>query len=136
MRVDEDERANELAEFIQERLMEDLKYDMRDLDRLEIRIGNMEEEMQRARAQANTGKAQSLNRELQRLTQQRNNVIEDVSFTVSRLSILQNIYFETDRTQKAEELSIEVNVMTEGRLPIPENIEESRQQIERFGLEI
>src|SRR6056297_125278 len=136
MRVDEDDRANELAEFIQERLMEDLRYDMRDLDRLEIRIGNMEEEVQRARAQANTGKAQSLNREVQRLSQQRNNVIEDVSFTVSRLSILQNIYFETDRTEKAEELSIEVNIMTEGRLPIPENIEESRQQIERFGLEI
>src|SRR6056297_1761542 len=136
MRVNEDDRANELAEFIQERLMEDLRYDMRDLDRLEIRIGNMEEEVQRARAQANTGKAQSLNREVQRLSQQRNNVIEDVSFTVSRLSILQNIYFETDRIEKAEELSIEVNVMTEGRLPIPENIEESREQIERFGLEI
>jgi hypothetical protein len=136
MRVEEDERANELSEFIQERLMHDLRYDMRDLDRMEIRIGNIEEEIQRARAQANTGKAQSLSRELQRFSQQRNNVIEDVSFTVSRLSILQNIYFETDRIEKAEELSIEVNVMTEGRLPIPETIEESRQQIERFGLEI
>ena len=136
MRVDEQERANDLAEFIQERLLHELRYDMRDLDRVEIRMSSVEEEMRRARAQANTGRAQSLNRDLQRLSRQRDNIIEDVSFTVSRLSILQNIYFETDRIEKAEELSIEVNIMTEGRLPIPENIEESRQQIERFGLGI
>ncbi len=136
MRVDENERANNLAEFIEGRLLHELRYDMRDLDRVEIRMSNVEEDMRRARAQANTGRAQSLNRELQRLSRQRDTVIEDVSFTVSRLSILQNIYFETDRTEKAEELSIEVNIMTEGRLPIPQDIEESRQQIERFGLGI
>ncbi|WP_240596657.1 DUF2723 domain-containing protein [Rhodohalobacter barkolensis] len=134
MRVDENERAVDLAEFIQERLMHDLRFDMRDLDRYEIRMENLDEEISQARAQANTGKAQSLQREQQRYSQQRDNVIEDVSFTVSRLTILQNIYFETDRTEKAEELAIEVNIMTDGRLPLPEDIEGSRQQIEQFGL--
>ncbi|WP_245683932.1 glycosyltransferase family 117 protein [Rhodohalobacter halophilus] len=134
MRVEENERANNLSDFIREQLMHELRYDMRALDRAEIRMQNLDEEIRRARAQANTGKAQSLNRERQRLSRQRDNVIDDVSFTVSRLTIIQNIFYETGEIEKAETLTIEVNGMTEGRLPLPESIEESREQIERFGL--
>lgn len=133
-RVEENDRAADLAEFIQEQLLHDLRYDMRDLDRIEIRMENLDEESRRARAQANTHKAQSLRREQQQLSEKRENVIQDVSFTVSRLTIIQNIYFETGRIEQAETLAIEVNIMTDGRLPLPETIEESREQIQRFGL--
>ena len=136
MRVNENERANELSDFIKEQLMHELRYDMRDLDRTEIRMQNLDEEIRQARANANTGKAQSLNRQRESLSQMRDDTIDDVSFTVSRLSIIQNVYFETDQTEKAETLAIEVNGMTDGRLPMPESIEESQEQIERFGLGI
>jgi len=116
--------------------MHELRYDMRDLDRTEIRMQNLDEEIRQARANANTGKAQSLNRQRESLSQMRDDTIDDVSFTVSRLSIIQNVYFETDQTEKAETLAIEVNGMTDGRLPMPESIEESQEQIERFGLGI
>jgi len=136
MRVNENERANELSDFIREQLMDELRYDMRDLDRTEIRMQNLDEEIRQARANANTDKAQSLNRQRQSLSQMRDDTIDDVSFTVSRLSIIQNVYYETDQTEKAETLAIEVNGMTDGRLPMPESIEESQEQIERFGLGI
>ncbi|TVR36819.1 MAG: hypothetical protein EA390_00415, partial [Balneolaceae bacterium] len=77
-----------------------------------------------------------LRRQVQRLNERRENKIEDISFTVSRLTILQNVYYELEEEEFAELLAIEINLITEGRLELPESIEESRQQMRRFGLEI
>jgi tetratricopeptide (TPR) repeat protein len=136
MRVGENDRAVNLSDHISERLKHELRYDMRDLDRAEIRLEQVEEDIRRARARAQTDRARSLQRDQQRFSRHRENAIQDVSFNVSRLSILQNIYFETGQTEKAEEMAIEISMMTGGRLPMPETIEESREQIERFGLGI
>ncbi len=136
MRVGEIDRAVNLSDHISERLKHELRYDMRDLDRAEIRLEQIEEDIRRARARAQTDRARSLQRDQQRFSRHRENAIQDVSFNVSRLSILQNIYFETGQTEKAEEMAIEISMMTGGRLPMPETIEESREQIERFGLGI
>ena len=136
MRVNETDRAIDLSDFIAERLLHELRWDMRDLANLETRIDKLDEDVRRARAQARTDRAQTLNKQMQRLNQRREEKIEDISFTVSRLTILQNVYFELDEQEFAELLAIEINLITESRLSLPETIEESRSQIRRFGLEI
>ncbi len=136
MKVNESERAIDLSDFIAERLLHELRWDMRDLDDIEGRMDSLEEDARRARAQARTERAQNLRRQVQRLNERRENKIEDISFTVSRLTILQNVYYELEEEEFAELLAIEINLITEGRLALPESIEESRQQMRRFGLEI
>jgi len=48
--------------------------------------------------------------------------------------IQRNIFFETGDAETAEYLRIEVETITGGRLDLPEDIEESREQIRMFGL--
>jgi hypothetical protein len=134
MKVNEVERANQLAYFISERLRYYLKYDMEKLNSLEERISSLDEEIQMARARARTDDARSLQDRRERLISQRESVIEDVSFAVSRLSILQNIFFEHDDEETAELLRLDVQFITDGRLGLPDSIEASRERIEMFGL--
>lgn len=134
MRVGEETRANQLAFFVADRLKHDLVYDMKDLDEIEQNLNQTEEDIRRARARARTAEAASLNNRQQRLMEQRNSKIQDISFSVSRLTILQNVFFENDDVETADLLRFEVNRITEGRLELPENIEESREQIRIFGL--
>lgn len=136
MKVDESERAINLSDFIAEELMEELRWDMRELDDFENRIATLEDEVQQARARANTSKAQNLQNQANRIRNRRDEKVSDVSFTVSRLSILQNVYFELGETEFAELLSVEINMITDGRLAMPQNLEESREQIRRFGLDM
>ncbi len=134
MNVNEIERANQLAYFISERLRYYLEYDMEDLNSLEERIATLDEEIQMARARARTEDARELQAQREQLISQRESVIEDVSFAVSRLSILQNIFFEHGDEETAELLRLDVQFITDGRLELPDNIEESRERIQMFGL--
>jgi len=134
MNVNEVERANQLAYFVSERLRYYLKYDMEKLNSLEERISNLDEEIQMARARARTDEARNLQAQRERLLSQRESAIEDVSFAVSRLSILQNIFFEHDDEETAELLRLDVQFITDGRLELPDSIEASRERIQMFGL--
>lgn len=134
MRVGEELRANNLAFFIAERLMHELTYDMIDLDSIEARIENLDNDIRQARARARTDRAQRMNSRQQRLLRQRESVIQDISWSVSRISILQNIFFENGDSETAEYLRIQIEQITDGRLDMPETIEESREQIRMFGL--
>jgi hypothetical protein len=107
---------------------------MKKLNSLEERISGLDEEIQMARARARTDDARSLQAQRERLISQRESVIEDVSFAVSRLSILQNIFFEHDDEETAELLRLDVEFITDGRLGLPDSIEASRERIEMFGL--
>lgn len=134
MRVGEELRANNLAFFIAERLKHDLRYDIKELDKVEEKISNLEEDIRRARSRARTDRAQSLRNQQERLSRNRDSIIQDVSFSVSRLTILQNVFFENEDEETADMLRFDVEIITGGRLGLPETIEESRQQIRQFGL--
>jgi hypothetical protein len=134
MRVGEELRASNLAFFIAERLMHELNYDMKDLDSIEARISMLDDDIRQARARARTERAQRLNNQQQRLLRQRESTIQDISWSVSRITILQNIFFENDDEDTAEFLRIEVERITDGRLEMPDSIEQSREQIRMFGL--
>lgn len=136
MKVGEELRSNQLAFFIAERLQRDLSYDMMKLDEYEARISILEDEIRQALSRARTDKAQSLRSEQDRISRQRESIIQDISFSVSRVSILQNIFFENEDVETAEMLRLEVNRITNGRLELPTTLEESREQIQIFGLDM
>ena len=134
MNVGEAQRANDLAMFISDRLKENLEYEMEDLDELEVELSQLEEDVRMARSRARTEEAASLRNRQQRLLNRRDGIIQDISFSVSRLAILQNIYFETGEEEMADLLQLEVAELTGGRLSLPDSIEASREQIRQFGL--
>lgn len=135
-RVGEKDRAIDLSDFVTEQLLHELRWDMGDLDSLEGEISRAEERVREARSRARTGRAQQLSNRVQRLEQRREDKISDISYNVSRLTILQNVYFELDEEEFAELLAMEVDIITEGRLGLPGTIEENQEQIRQFGLDI
>ena len=136
MKANESDRATRLAEFISERLFHNLRYDIEDLNKLENQMETVREDAARARSGARTQQARSLRRELQQLAERRDDTMRDISFTSSRLTILQNIFFETGDIENAERLAYEVDYITNNRLQLPSDADESNMQIERFNLGI
>jgi hypothetical protein len=136
MRVNENESAVDLSQLAAERLKHYLSYDISDLNNLERRISDTDEQAQRARANADMEDFQSYQRELNSLTRNRENLIQEISFSVSRLTILQHVFYESGEPELAEELTAEVSDITQGRLQLPESAEASREEVNRFGLGI
>lgn len=134
MRTGEEERANDLAMFVSDQLQRELRYDMEELDELESQLSSLEQDIQMARSRARTDEAQQLRSRLQRLASTRESLVQNISFSVSRLTILQNVFYENDQLEAADLLRMEVNSITDGRLALPDSIEESRQRIDQFGL--
>jgi multidrug resistance efflux pump len=107
---------------------------MEELDELESQLSSLEQDIQMARSRARTDEAQQLRSRLQRLASTRESLVQNISFSVSRLTILQNVFYENDQLEAADLLRMEVNSITDGRLALPDSIEESRQRIDQFGL--
>ena len=136
MRVDADESAVDLSDHIADRLKHILTFDIEELNVFEQEISNLDESAQRARANADMASYQAYQRQLNELTSSRENLIQEVSFNVSRLTILQHILYETDEQEMAEALTADVSQITQGRLQLPESPEASQEEVNRFGLGI
>ena len=136
MRVEENERAVELSSFLAERLLHELRYDIRELDEKEAKIADLEERAQQARANARTNRFERLQRRIDREERTVENHMQDVSFNVSLLTIVQNVFYEIGEDALAEELAIDVSLITDRRLSLPEDAETSSREVSRFGLGI
>jgi len=135
-RVQEHNRALELAEFIRDNMLQDMKYTMEDLENLEAEISRLESEARQARASADFEKQQNIRRDIERKSGRREALISDASFNVSRLTILQNVDYKSGDPDSAAKLAEEVNMITNGLLSLPDSEEASDEQIERFNLGI
>ncbi len=130
------ESAVELAEFSKSQILHKMDWDLRKLDRLENRIAGLEQDIADARARGRTERQRQLQNRIERTENEVRQVVDEISFAVSQLTILQGVYFKTDRDEMARELAMEVNLMTEGRVPMPDSREANREQIDRFNLAI
>lgn len=135
MRTGEMERAGDLAHFVAEQLKRELRYDMQDLDEIETQLASLEQDVQMARSRARTEEASRLRNRLQELSSRRESIIRNISWSVQRLTILQNIFYENEDIENADLLRMEINSITDGRLALPDSLQESRQQINQFGLD-
>src|SRR5690625_7765206 len=115
MTVGEMERATRLAGFIAERLKHDLIWDMKELDSIEGNLGELENEMQRARSSATLQRAQRLRTQVERLANSRERVVEEESVSGSRLTSAQNVYYEEKDEAASYPLRMQADVMTASR---------------------
>lgn len=136
MRVEDTEAAVDLSELAAERLKHNLTFDIKDLNNLERKVSEVDESAQRARANADMGQYQTYQQRLNDLSNSRQNLIQEISFTVSRLTILQHIFYESNEPALAEALTADVDQITQGRLQLPESAEASSEEVNRFGLGI
>jgi len=136
MKVNEEERTRDLSTFVAERLKHEVRYDMKELDELEREISDLDRESQNARANADMDRYRSLTNRVTRRTNQRNELMQELSFRISLLTILQHNLYESDNSDLAEELKLDVQTITDGRLMLPEGADSARQEVSRFGLGI
>lgn len=132
--VDDSANATRLANTGKEKLMEDLKHNIDQYDRVQSKIMNLQEEIRQARMNADMAGQQKLRNRMQQVISQRDNVARDINFAISHLTILQRIYFMTGEADTATTLAEEVNSITSSRIGLPATKEENRAQFEEFGL--
>ncbi|MEX2585952.1 MAG: DUF2723 domain-containing protein [Balneolaceae bacterium] len=135
-RVGEHDRAESLADFSQEQIFHWMEWDLSQLEEMERELDKLEADAEAARSEANAARYRRLTNRMDQTEERIDNTLNDLSFSVSQLTILQGAYYISGQDDKAEQLAIEVNLLTEGRIPIPSSREENRQQIERYNLGI
>lgn len=127
--------ALRLARKVAEQLLDNLESGISKYDDIQQRISGLEQEAQEARQNANLGKRQQLQQQVNNIMSQRENVTRDISFAVSQLTIVQNIYFKAGNDEEAIDLSNQVDQITSARISIPQTKEENQKEIDQFNLQ-
>jgi len=135
-RADSFEHAVELAEFSKEQIIYRMEWDLKKMDEMEERRERLEADAQDARARARADRHRQISNRIDRLNNNLSEIVNDISFAVSQLTILQRVYYLAGHDDRAEALANEVNLLTEGRIPMPSTYEENEEQIQRFNLGI
>lgn len=126
--------ALELAQKAEEELLENLEFDISKYDEVQQKLAELDQEAKEARMNAEMKKQQELRSQIQAVISHRQNLTREISFSISHLTIVQNIYFKAGKEKQAIALANEANEITGSRISIPATKEENKAQIEKFGL--
>ena len=132
--LDEMNRALNITERAYPRLMRSFQRNMARVDRIEQQVEDLQQELQTRGRQLGADRRRTMQNEIQRLNQSRQDGIRQVSFDSSRLMIIQRIYFDADLDERALALAGQVESITAGRLPFPGSDEDNQAQINRMGI--
>ncbi|REL37568.1 DUF2723 domain-containing protein [Rhodohalobacter sp. SW132] len=135
-RVDEFERTTELSSFISEQLKHEIRYDIKELEDLEREISRLDDRAQNARANARMERYRSLQEQLDRRNRNREELMQELNFRVSLMTVLQFNFYSAEREDLADEIAYDVEILTDGRFRLPDSEESNRQEVNRFGLGI
>jgi hypothetical protein len=113
-------------------LKNDLQYSMDQLDDLENRISNLEERSRQSRMNADLDESRKYSAEANNLAQVRQNYIRDVYFSASRLFVLQRIYYIAGNEDKAKEITMTGDQITQNRIGFPKTEQENKKLVERM----
>ncbi|MBN2732958.1 MAG: DUF2723 domain-containing protein, partial [Balneolaceae bacterium] len=120
-RANDSENANRLADKIKEPTLENLQYYMEQYDKLQQDVARINDEIKRARANADIEKQQELQRRIQQISSRRDRIIREFSYAVNNLDIIHSIYTMTGRQDKAKALTQQVNQITQNSIEFPPN---------------
>jgi hypothetical protein len=126
------EDAVNLAQKTEDKLITDLRNYMNEYDKIESQVIRLKEEMQEARSNANMQAQQQLQNRVQNINSQRKSIAQNISFSISHLTILQRIYFMNDNDEEAINLADQINGITGGRLSMPTTKEENKEQVDQY----
>ncbi len=133
--LDNMEDALRLSREVAGELLDNLESGITKYDDTQQRISRLEEESQEARRNANMNKRQQLQRRVNHIMSQREDITRDISFAVSQLTIVQNIYFKAGNDEEAIDLSNSVDQITSARISIPQTKEENQKEIDQFNIQ-
>ncbi|MEX0686069.1 MAG: DUF2723 domain-containing protein [Balneolales bacterium] len=132
--LDETDRALNITELAYPRLMRSFRNNMERVNRIENNIETKQTELQENGSSLGASGRRSLQNDIQRLTQNRQDLIREVSYDSSRLMIIQRIYYMSNMEDQANALAEQVESLTNGRIPFPTSEQENRNQVERMGM--
>lgn len=132
--LDETERALNISEMAYPRLMRSFQRNMERVDTIENQIESMQQELEQRGRQLGADRRRTMQNDISRLTQNRRNLVREVSYDSSRLMIIQNIYYKSDLVDRALAMVEQVETISGGRIPFPTSEEENRRQVERMGM--
>ncbi len=126
--------AVELAQKAKERIMKSLGKSMSQYDEIQEQLSAINEEAQNARNNADMNAQSRLKNRMQSISSQRQQIVQDISFSINHLTIIQRIYFMDGRDEEALALADQVNGITGSRISIPASKEESKAQVAKYQL--
>lgn len=129
------DKALELAEKGKSEIIDNLTYDMERYDRLQNRIMELDAETKAAKRNANLSAQGRLRSQIQNVITQRQNLGNEIGYSISHLTILQRIYFMAGEDEEAKALAERVNGITMDRIGLPTSKEENKAQIERYNID-
>jgi DNA-binding transcriptional MerR regulator len=129
------EDALALAEKGKEEIIGNLTSVMDRYDRLQSRIMELDAQAKQAKRNANMAEQGQLRSRIQSVISQRQNLANEISYSISHLTILQRIYFMAGEDQAAIALAERVNGITMDRVSIPTSEEENKAQVDRYNLD-
>ena len=117
--ADDSANANRLADKSKESVLEKLQYAMGQYDDLQQDVVQINDEIERARSNADIDKQQQLQQRIQQITNRREQIVREFSYAVNNLDIIHTIYTMTGKQDKADALTEEVNSITKNRIAFP-----------------
>ncbi|MEX0772908.1 MAG: DUF2723 domain-containing protein [Balneolales bacterium] len=132
--LDETERALNLTELAYPKLTQSLTKNMERVDEIENQINSRQNELDERGRELSADRRRSMQNEMSRLADNRQDLIRDVSYDSSLLMVIQRIYFVSDMEEQAMDMVGQVESITGGRLPFPGSAEENENHIDRMGM--
>lgn len=127
--------AVELTEKVVDPILEDLSYQVERYDNIQDRITELNEEVQQARMNADMSSQRNLQARIQDIIDRRENVVQDINFSINHLTILQRVYYMAGKDEKAVELARRVDEITAARIGLPKSREENKALIDNYNLD-
>ncbi|MDR8392300.1 DUF2723 domain-containing protein [Aliifodinibius sp. S!AR15-10] len=124
-----------LAEKGKEEIIGNLTSVMDSYDRLQSRIMELDAQAKQAKRNADMAEQGRLRSRIQSVISQRQNMANEISYSISHLTILQRIYFMAGEDQAAIALAERVNGITMDRVSIPTSEEENKAQVDRYNID-
>ncbi|HEX6983475.1 MAG TPA: DUF2723 domain-containing protein [Balneolaceae bacterium] len=132
--VGDTESAIDLAEKAEEEILQDLVFSMAKFEELQQEVAQLDQRAREARMNADMEAQREIRSQIQSIISRRQNLTREISFAMSHLTIIQNIYFKAGQDERAIALANRVNQITGSLISIPSTKEENKEQIEKFGL--
>lgn len=134
-RAGEMDEALRLSQTGEDKITDDLSFQMEQYDELQNEISELDQEINLARQRADMNRQRKLRNRVQNILARRDNITRDIQYSISHLTIVQHIYFMAGEDELAENLAGLVDELTASRISIPKTKEESKAQIDQFGLD-
>ncbi len=130
--LDVTDRALSLVDLARQDLDRSLRRHLRELDRLEAETARLEVRFDNQSRSMGSSRRRALQNRINTLSENRQNLIRDISYDSSRYIIIQRIFYMNDMEQEALAVADFIEEASDDRLPFPRSRDENLERINRI----